>query len=210
VDGHDPDGAAQQVIIGSYENSATRVCLHDCRFIGEYETTFVVDLHSDGLDARIGEVSVTPWDCGGLTGFMDGLAADFRGWSGTPSWAVNHLKLTATFHSGGHVELCWTIRPWITRADWEASLTTWIEGGQQMTELAAAIKALLTQAQPVQLQRFQGGTATCARETAAQLHGIAGLQAGGLRTGPAGPGRSRRRSRPAGRGLARRVWPSSG
>jgi len=163
VDGHDPDGAAQQVIIGSYENSATRVCLHDCRFIGEYETTFVVDLHSDGLDARIGEVSVTPWDCGGLTGFMDGLAADFRGWSGTRSWAVNHLKLTATFHSGGHVELCWTIRPWITRADWEASLTTWIEGGQQMTDLAAAIKALLTQAQPVQLQRhLHTFTRTCA------------------------------------------------
>ena len=34
--------------------------------------------------------------------------------------------------------------------------------------------------------------------------------AGGLRTGPAGPGRSRRRSRPAGPGLARRAWPSSG
>jgi hypothetical protein len=81
---------------------------------------------------------------------MDGLAADFRGWAGTRSWEASHLKLTAAFHSGGHVELCWTIRPWTARHDWEASLTTWIEGGQQMTELAAAIKAFLTQPQPVQ------------------------------------------------------------
>lgn len=34
----------------------------------------------------------------------------------------------------------------LTRSDWETSLTTWIEGGQQMTELAAAIKAFLTEA----------------------------------------------------------------
>lgn len=146
MDGYDPDGAAQQVVIGSSENPATRVRLRDCRILGEYETAFTVDIHSDGLDARIGEVVVSPWDCEDLTGFMDGLAADFRGWAGTRSWAVNYLKLTATFRSGGHVELCWTIRPWVTRSDWEVSVTTWVEGGQQMTGLAAAIKGLLAQA----------------------------------------------------------------
>jgi hypothetical protein len=145
VNGHDPDGAAPQVIIGSNENQASQVRLHDCRFLGEYETTFAVDLQADGLDAHIAEISVTPWDSGGLPGFMAGLAADFRGWAGTRSWAVNHLRLTAAFHSGGHVELCWTVRPWITRSDWEASVTTWIEGGQQMTELAAAMKDFLSQ-----------------------------------------------------------------
>jgi hypothetical protein len=141
----DPDGAAAQVIIGSYENAAARVRLHDRRLLGEYETTFAVELHADGPDARIGEVSVTPWDGGGLPGFMDGLAADFRGWDGARSWAVNHLAITAAFHPGGQVELCWTIRPRLTRSVWEASVTTWIEGGQQMTELAAAVKAFLTQ-----------------------------------------------------------------
>jgi Family of unknown function (DUF6228) len=146
VNGHDLDGAMPQVIIRSDENPSAQVRLHDCRFLGQYETTFAVHLRADGLDAHIGGISVTPWDSGGLTGFMDGLVADFRGWAGTRSWAVNHLKLTASFHSGGHVELCWTIRPWITRNDWEASLTTWIEGGQQMTELAAAIKTFLTRA----------------------------------------------------------------
>jgi hypothetical protein len=153
VNGHDPNGAMSQVIIRSEENPSAQVRLHDCRFAGEYETTFAVDLHADGLDAHIDPISVTPWDNGGLTDFMDELAADFRGWGGTRSWTTNHLKLTATFHPGGHVELCWTIRLWITRNDWEASLTTWIEGGQQMTELAAAIKAFLTQTQPVQLRR---------------------------------------------------------
>jgi Family of unknown function (DUF6228) len=145
VNSQDVDGATPQVIIGSSDDAATRVRLHDCRFLGEYETTFAVDVHGEGLDARVGEVSVTPWDGGGLTGFLDGLAADFRGWAGTRSWAVNHLELGAAFHSGGHVELRWTLRPWVTRSVWEASVTTWIEGGQQMAELAASVKDFLTQ-----------------------------------------------------------------
>lgn len=157
MDSHDPDAAAPQVIIRSGKDAAAQVRLHDCRFPGEYETTFAVCLHADGLDARIGEVSVTPWDNSGLTSFMDGLVADFRGWVGTRSWAVSHFKLTAAFHSGGHVELCWTIRPWITHNDWEASLTTWIEGGQQMTELAAAIRAFLTGTHPPELRRHLTG-----------------------------------------------------
>ena len=104
--GDDLDGAAPQVIITSYENAAAQVRLHGRRLVGEYETTFAVGLHADGLDARIGEVSVTPGDGGGLPGFLDGLAAGFRGWAGTRSWAAGHLTLTAAFHSGGHVELC--------------------------------------------------------------------------------------------------------
>jgi len=145
VSDHDLDSAASQVIITSYENAAARVRLHDCRFVDKDETTFAVELHADGLDARIGEVSVIPWDSAGLAEFVDGLAADYRGWDGTRSWAASHLELTATFHSGGHVELGWTIRPWLMRPGWEASLTTWIEGGQQMSELATAIRAFLTQ-----------------------------------------------------------------
>lgn len=157
---HDLDSAASQVIISSYDNAAAYVRLHDCRLPGDYETTFAVGLHADGLDARIGEVSVTPWDSGGLTGFMDGLAAAYRGWEGTRCWAVSHLELTAAFHSGGHVELGWTIRPWLTRPGWEASLTTWVEGGQQMSELASAVRAFLTQAQPIRLQHERCATAS--------------------------------------------------
>lgn len=149
MNGHDLDGAEPQVIIRSDENPAAKVRLHDCRLLGQYETTFAVDLQSDGLYARIGEVSVSPWDAEGPDRLHGRTGGRLPRLGRHRSWAVNHLKLTAAFHSGGHVELCWTIRPWITRPDWEASLTTWIEGGQQMTELAAAVSAFLTQAQPV-------------------------------------------------------------
>jgi hypothetical protein len=72
------------------------------------------------------------------------------GWSGSRSWATNHLKLTAAFHSRGHVELRWTLRPRVSRQDsWEASVTTWLEAGQQMTMLTADIRAFLTRPQPV-------------------------------------------------------------
>lgn len=157
MNGDDLDGAAPQVIITSYENAAAQVRLRDRRLVGEYETTFAVGLRADGLDARTGEVSVTPWDGEGLPGFLGGLAADFRGWAGTRSWAAGHLTLTAAFHSGGHVELSWAIRPGISRSSWEASLTTWIEGGEQMSELAAAVGAFLTPAQPAQLRHRDRG-----------------------------------------------------
>jgi hypothetical protein len=45
------NGAAPQVIIRSDGNSSAQVRLHDCRLLDEYETTFAVGLHTDGLDA---------------------------------------------------------------------------------------------------------------------------------------------------------------
>jgi len=80
VNGQDLDGTAPQVIIVSYENAAAQVRLHD-RVLGEYETTFAVGLHAGGFDARVSEVSVTPWDGAGLPAFLDGLASGFRGWA---------------------------------------------------------------------------------------------------------------------------------
>ena len=80
MNGQDLDGTAPQVIIVSYENAAAQVRLHD-RVLGEYETTFAVGLHAGGFDARVSEVSVTPWDGAGLPAFLDGLASGFRGWA---------------------------------------------------------------------------------------------------------------------------------
>jgi hypothetical protein len=154
VDGRNLDDAAPEVVIRSDDSPAAEVRLHDCRFLGEYETAFAVALHADGLNARLSEVSVTPWDGGGLPGFIDGLAADFRGWAGTRSWTAGHLEVSAAFRSGGHVELRWTIRPRLTHTGWEATLTTWIEGGQHMTGLAAGVRAFLTPDQPAQLRRL--------------------------------------------------------
>jgi hypothetical protein len=89
-------------------------------------------------------VFVYVWDAQYLPDFLDGLAADFRGWEGSRSWAANHLKLTADFHSRGHVELRWALRPWDSRRDsWEATVTTWLEAGQQISGLAADVRAFL-------------------------------------------------------------------
>lgn len=142
--------AAPQVIVRSEQDPDVRVRLHDRQFTDEHETAFAVDLHAGGLDAHYRDVIVAAWDPDDLSDFIDGLAADFRGWSGSRSWTINHLKLTAAFHSRGHVELRWTLRPWVSRQDsWEASVTTWLEAGQQMTELAADIRAFLRRPQPV-------------------------------------------------------------
>jgi hypothetical protein len=151
VDGENLDvTAAPQVIVRSGQDPAVRVLLHDRQFIDQDETAFAVDLQAGGLAAHHRDVSVAVWDPEDLSDFVDGLAADFRGWSGSRSWTARHLKLTAAFHSGGHVELRWTLRPWASRHDsWEASVTTWLEAGQQMTVLAAGIRAFLTRPQPV-------------------------------------------------------------
>ena len=147
--GDDYDATPAQVIIRSEEDPAVLVRLHDRQFIDEHETGFAVDLHADGLHAHLGDVIVAVWDPQDLSDFMDRLAAEFRGWSGSRTWTTSHLTLTATFHSRGHVELRWTLRPWIPGQDsWQASVATWIEGGQQMTDLAADIRAFLTRPQP--------------------------------------------------------------
>jgi hypothetical protein len=50
----------------------------------------------------------------------------------------------AVFRSGGHVGLTWAVRPWPRAAgSWGASVTTWLEAGEQMTCLAADVRAFL-------------------------------------------------------------------
>jgi Family of unknown function (DUF6228) len=109
VNGEDLDAtAAPQVIVRSGQDPAVRVLLHDRQFIDQDLTAFAIDLRAGGLAAHHRDVIVAVSDPEGLSDFADGLAADFRGWSGSRSWAADHLKLTASFHSGGHVELRWT------------------------------------------------------------------------------------------------------
>jgi Family of unknown function (DUF6228) len=145
VNGDDLDmTAAPQVTVRSGKDPNVRVLLHDCQFVDQDETAFAVSLQASGLTAHYRDVTVNAWDPEYLYQFLDGLAADFRGWDGTRSWAVGHLKVCATFHSRGHVELRWTLRPRVTMQDsWEASVTTWLEAGQQMTGLAADVRDFL-------------------------------------------------------------------
>lgn len=121
------------------------VRLSDRQFIDADETVFTIEAQADGLQAMIPYATVAIWDgAGDMATFVQGLADDFRGWEGDRTWHTNQLTLTAAFHSGGHVELTWKLRPWSPQqAAWEASLTTWIEGGQQLTSLASDLRAFL-------------------------------------------------------------------
>ncbi|MET9255809.1 DUF6228 family protein [Streptomyces sp. NPDC003717] len=108
---------------------------------------YAFELRAPGLTARLDEVVAWVGDSG-LTAFLEELATDLQGWAGERSWQTDDRDLTvsAVFRSGGHVGLTWTVRPW-PRADggWSASVTTWLEAGEQMTALAAGIRRFLSE-----------------------------------------------------------------
>lgn len=77
---------------------------------------------------------------------MKELAANYQGWAGERSWYTHdrHLTISAVFRSGSHFGLIWPVRPWPQAAGgWGASVTTWLEAGEQMTSLAADVRAFL-------------------------------------------------------------------
>ncbi|WP_262036955.1 DUF6228 family protein [Streptomyces sp. Isolate_219] len=44
-----------------------------------------------------------------------------------------------------HIGLTWVLRPWPDAAGgWSASVTTWLEAGEQITSFAAEIRPFLT------------------------------------------------------------------
>ncbi|MEV0963884.1 DUF6228 family protein [Streptomyces sp. NPDC049910] len=103
---------------------------------------YAVELRGPGLTARANDVVARIWDSG-LAPFPEELAADYRGWDGERSWQTNDrdLAVSAVFRSGGHVGLTWTLRPWPQVAGgWGASVTTWLEAGEQTASLAADIR----------------------------------------------------------------------
>ncbi|MEU6719180.1 DUF6228 family protein [Nonomuraea sp. NPDC046802] len=135
-----------QVIIHSQKNPDVSVRLTNRRFAEEYETLFTIEARAEGLRAEVRDALASRWDREYLPDFIDGLASDFRGWAGRRTWHINHLALAATFHSGGHVALTWTLRPNDLFPDdsWETSTTTWLEAGEQLTAVAADIRAFFT------------------------------------------------------------------
>lgn len=108
---------------------------------------YAVEASARGMTARVDEAVAAIWEPHpNLPTFLDELARDFHGWPGERSWRSleNDLGVSAVFRSGGHVGLTWTLRPWPARyGGWSASVTTWLEAGEQMTSLAADVRAFL-------------------------------------------------------------------
>uniref|UniRef100_UPI001FDEF3CA DUF6228 family protein n=1 Tax=Streptomyces megasporus TaxID=44060 RepID=UPI001FDEF3CA len=90
------------------------------------------------------------WDAD-LAAFVAGLAADYQGWEGERVWQTfdGDLAVSAVFRTGGHVGLTWTLRPWPNATGgWAASVTTWLEAGEQMSSLASDVEGFLSGEQP--------------------------------------------------------------
>ncbi|WP_405441073.1 DUF6228 family protein [Streptomyces niveus] len=135
----------ESVIIRCQDNAAVGVTFRD-RFSFDADSVhYAVELRAPGLNARVDEVVSWIWDSD-LAPFLEGLAADYRGWDGERSWRTDDadLAVAAVFRSGGYVGLTWTHRPWPgAGGGWGASVTTWVEGGEQLATLAAGIRQLL-------------------------------------------------------------------
>ncbi|MFF3003022.1 DUF6228 family protein [Kitasatospora sp. NPDC057940] len=138
---------------------ATRVRLTDRHFPDEHGTGFAVELHAEGLRARLDSVTAWAWGPDHPADFLDELAADYRGWEAERTWRTHRLALRAVFRPGGHVGLTWTVRPRIGRdSPWEASVTTWLEAGEQLAGLASDVRRFLDPGDPTE-SRPSGGTA---------------------------------------------------
>ncbi|MFI8999111.1 DUF6228 family protein [Streptomyces sp. NPDC053541] len=147
-DGHLDDEPS--VTIRCQDNPSVGVTFCD-RFSFDADSVhYAVELRAPGLTARVDEVVAWIWD-NDLTTFLEELAADYRGWDGERSWQTDDRDLTVSgvFRSGGYVGLTWTLRPWPQAAGgWDASVTTWLEAGEQMASLAANVGNFLAGEQP--------------------------------------------------------------
>jgi hypothetical protein len=136
---------SDRVIVRCLENRAVRVRFLDRSREDPDCVLYTIEVQAPGLNARVDEVAAWNWDAD-LAPFLEGLAHDIRGWDGERVWQTNDRDLTvsAIVRSGGHVGLTWTLRPWRTSIDsWSASVTTWLEAGEQMSNLAADVRHFL-------------------------------------------------------------------
>lgn len=135
------------VTIRCQDNASVGVTFCDRFTLSADSVHYAVELRAPGLTARVNEVVAWVWDSD-LTVFLEKLAGDYRGWDGERSWQTDDHDLTvsAVFRPGGYVGLTWALRPWPQAAGgWGASVTTWLEGGEQMTSLAADVRAFLAE-----------------------------------------------------------------
>jgi hypothetical protein len=135
-----------EVTVTCQDNRTVRVRFHDRSRPDRDDVRYAVEIAAPGMNARAEGVNAWVWDAG-LARFLAELAADFRGWEGERAWRTDDrdLAVTAVFRSGGHVGLTWTLRPWRRdAASWSASVTTWLEAGEQLAALAADVREFLT------------------------------------------------------------------
>lgn len=132
------------VLVRCQEDPGVSVRLYDSFVVDEDSVGFSVDLRARGFQATVRGAEVGIWDDSDLPRFVGRLAADYQGWSGLRTWDTRYLLVEAEHHSRGRVRLAWTLRPWDgDGASWSATVTTWLEAGEQMRRLADDLAMLL-------------------------------------------------------------------
>ncbi|WP_018681275.1 DUF6228 family protein [Actinokineospora enzanensis] len=82
-----------------------------------------------------------------LPEFLDSLAADYRGWTGVRDWRADHIALAASHNGWGTIDLRWTISPDTPVRGWRLTLTTRLDAGNQMTNLAQGTRGFFADCQ---------------------------------------------------------------
>lgn len=103
--------------------------------------TFDVEMRGTGLTAMR---TVFTFGFSDLPGFLAELADAWRGWTGVKEWnsPERDLTIAATYQSGGHVELHFTLRDGVLPT-WTSSLDVDVEAGAEMTSIAGSIRDLV-------------------------------------------------------------------
>lgn len=83
-----------------------------------------------------------------LAEFFEGMAREWRGWSGSRSWRSleGDLEITAEHHR--HVRLRVALRGDPYRSDWRVSATIELEPGEELSAAAAEVRALVSGVPP--------------------------------------------------------------
>jgi hypothetical protein len=118
-----------------------------------YVACMRVEVHDEGLYAET-TATIDGYPISGepdLAAFIQGLAEDWQGWSGSRVWdALEHEMSIAAVHDGrGYVSLAVTLRrhrnPYADDA-WSAKSVFTLEAGEEMRALASDIEFLLAAA----------------------------------------------------------------
>ena len=110
-------------------------------------SSFVVELHSDGLEA-IRYVSMFNFEWDALANFFSDLASSWRGWEGEKSWesVEHHLRITAVSDSLGHCLLTFTLRDG-PKYTWKTVVSGFkIDAGEDMAALAREMRSWVDRA----------------------------------------------------------------
>ena len=83
-----------------------------------------------------------------LAEFFEGLATDWRGWTGSRAWRSleSDLEITADHHR--HVRLRVALRGDPYRSDWRVSATIELDPGEELSTVAADVRALVDSMPP--------------------------------------------------------------